>query len=99
MQQTSTGFTLVKLLAPGVYQYKFIVDGEWRYAADQPAILDEMGNVNNVVEVRQDKAHARSIPTSPGPMSAIDEPEAAPFPASWNCVARRGLGRRPIVQS
>mmetsp|Transcript_1204 Transcript_1204/g.3511 ORF Transcript_1204/g.3511 Transcript_1204/m.3511 type:complete len:212 (+) Transcript_1204:887-1522(+) len=54
MQLTSAGHTLVKLLAPGVYQYKFIVDGEWRYAADQAAVLDEMGNVNNVVEATQD---------------------------------------------
>lgn len=51
MPRTSAGHTLVKMLAPGVYQYKFIVDGEWRYAADQPAVLDEMGNVNNLVEV------------------------------------------------
>ena len=35
------------MLPPGVYQYKFIVDGEWKYAPDQPAMYDEMGNVNN----------------------------------------------------
>ena len=39
--------------APGVYQYKFIVDGEWKYAPDQPAMYDEMGNVNNVLEVQE----------------------------------------------
>jgi 5'-AMP-activated protein kinase regulatory beta subunit len=26
------------------------VDGEWKYAPDQPAMYDEMGNVNNVLE-------------------------------------------------
>jgi len=25
----------VKMLPPAVYQYKFIVDGEWKYAPDQ----------------------------------------------------------------
>jgi 5'-AMP-activated protein kinase regulatory beta subunit len=42
-------FAIVKMLPPGVYQYKFIVDGEWKYAPDQPAMYDEMGNVNNVL--------------------------------------------------
>ena len=32
-------------------QYKFIVDGEWKYDPNQPAMFDEMGNVNNVIEV------------------------------------------------
>ena len=46
-------FAIVKMLPPGVYQYKFIVDGEWKYAPDQPAMYDEMGNVNNVLEVQE----------------------------------------------
>ena len=46
-------FAVVKLLPPGVYQYKFIVDGTWRYAPDLPAAYDEMGNVNNVAEVQE----------------------------------------------
>jgi hypothetical protein len=33
-------------------QYKFIVDGDWRYDPNQPAMYDEMNNVNNVIEVR-----------------------------------------------
>ena len=45
-------FSVIKSFPPGVYQYKFIVDGEWMYAPDQPAMYDEMGNVNNVLEVQ-----------------------------------------------
>ncbi len=39
----------------GLYlaQYKFIVDGEWKYAPDQPAMHDERGIINNVVEVQE----------------------------------------------
>ena len=40
----------VRLLLP---QYKFIVDGEWKYALDQPKMYDEMNNVNNVLEVQE----------------------------------------------
>ena len=34
-------------------QYKFIVDGEWKYAPDQPAMHDERDIINNVVEVQE----------------------------------------------
>ena len=49
------------MIPPGVYQYKFIVDGAWKYAPEQPAMYDERGNVNNVVEVCE-CALALSIP-------------------------------------
>jgi 5'-AMP-activated protein kinase regulatory beta subunit len=52
LQKTGNDFTIVKLLSPGVYQYKFIVDGEWRYDPGQPAMYDLNNNVNNVVEVQ-----------------------------------------------
>ena len=38
-------------LAPGSYQYKFIVDNEWRCATAQPTVRDEMGNINNCITV------------------------------------------------
>jgi len=53
LQRSGRDFTIVKLLPPGVYQYKFIVDGVWRYAPDQQAMYDEMGNINNVMEVHE----------------------------------------------
>ena len=52
-------------------QYKFIVDGDWKYAADQQAMYDEMGNVNNVLEVQEnvpenlDSLHSFEPPPSP----------------------------------
>ena len=40
-------------LDPGVYQYKFIVDGDWLQDPSNPATAeDEAGNVNNVIEVK-----------------------------------------------
>lgn len=35
-----------------VLQYKFIVDGEWRYDANLPRVYDDMGNINNMIEVQ-----------------------------------------------
>ena len=58
-------------LAPGKYEYKFVVDGQWRCSHDQAiikvatateiqafsplthTIQDNLGNENNVVEVRE----------------------------------------------
>eukprot|EP00245_Coleochaete_scutata_P009316 TRINITY_DN3040_c0_g1_i1.p1 TRINITY_DN3040_c0_g1~~TRINITY_DN3040_c0_g1_i1.p1 ORF type:complete len:284 (-),score=42.28 TRINITY_DN3040_c0_g1_i1:282-1133(-) len=53
LQRSGRDFTIVKMLPPGVYQYKFIVDDEWRYAPDLPARFDDLGNVNNEVEVQE----------------------------------------------
>jgi hypothetical protein len=40
-------------LDPGVYRYKFIVDGDWLLDPSNPDTAeDEAGNVNNVLEVK-----------------------------------------------
>jgi len=46
-------------LLPGTYQYKFIVDSEWRFAADQPTVRDEMGNINNCITVEDQSIFMR----------------------------------------
>ena len=49
-------------------QYKFIVDGEWKYAPDQTAMYDEQGNVNNVLEVQE------YVPENLESLSSFDPP-------------------------
>lgn len=34
----------------GIYYYKFIVDGEWKFSPDDPTAPDEHGNINNVID-------------------------------------------------
>eukprot|EP00249_Psilotum_nudum_P014783 c25001_g1_i1 orf=81-788(+) len=51
LQKVGKDFTLVKLLPSGVYQYRFVVNGERRYAPDLPCIYDQVGNINNVIDV------------------------------------------------
>lgn len=41
----------VLYLPPGIYQYKFIVDGNWVCAPDQPQCRDNDGNLNNVIQI------------------------------------------------
>lgn len=42
----------MKVLPPGVYQYRFIVDGEWRYAPDTQWVHDDLGNTYNILDVQ-----------------------------------------------
>mmetsp|Transcript_3624 Transcript_3624/g.6855 ORF Transcript_3624/g.6855 Transcript_3624/m.6855 type:complete len:234 (+) Transcript_3624:184-885(+) len=49
-------FSTVVQIVPGIHQYKFIVDGEWRCAQDQPRCLDSVGNENNCIEVEEAEA-------------------------------------------
>ncbi len=43
-------------LDPGVYTYKFVVDGNWLLDPSNPQTQeDEAGNVNNVLEIKPEK--------------------------------------------
>ena len=48
--QSDKKFKLELPLENAVYQYKFIVDGAWKYSRKYPTIKDEMGNINNLLE-------------------------------------------------
>ena len=61
-------------------QYKFIVDGEWKYDPNQPAMFDEMGNVNNMIEV-----HAY-VPENLDGLSGFEPPPSPPS----RCAQGRG---------
>jgi len=51
MQKEGNEFVLnVELERGNVFQYKFIVDGEWRFAPEQPTTRDKEGNINNYID-------------------------------------------------
>lgn len=77
MQRAGRDCSLVKLLPPGVYQYKFIVDGQWRHDPNLAMMYDDMGNINNVLEVQE------YAPENLDGLSCFDPP---PSPReSYNC--------------
>lgn len=76
LQRSGKEHTIVKLLPPGVYQYKFIVDGEWQWDQAQPAMRDEMGNVNNMIEVHE------YVPENLDGLSGFEPPPSPP--SSYN---------------
>lgn len=42
----------MKVLPSGVYQYRFIVDGQQRYSPDLPWEQDESGNGYNILDLQ-----------------------------------------------
>ncbi|MBA0667728.1 hypothetical protein Goklo_000781 [Gossypium klotzschianum] len=50
-QRSGKDHSVLLVLPSGIYHYKFIVDGEWRYTPDLPFIADEMGRICNLLDV------------------------------------------------
>jgi len=38
-------------LLAGTYEYKYIVDGEWKYDSKMPVVDDQHGSFNNFIKV------------------------------------------------
>lgn len=51
MVRSGAEFHVVQNLPCGVHQFKFVVDGQWRVAPDQPKSQDDQWNPNNVVDL------------------------------------------------
>eukprot|EP00250_Pteridium_aquilinum_P020646 c24894_g7_i1 orf=543-1343(+) len=52
LHRASKDFFLVKLLPPGVYHYRFFVNGECKHSPDLPFMCDEKGNSINILDVQ-----------------------------------------------
>lgn len=59
MRQSRSDFTVCLNLPVGTFQYKFIVDNEWRFSPTQPLVQDAQGNVNNCITVLDEEVRGR----------------------------------------
>ncbi|KAL8228298.1 hypothetical protein R6Q57_015882 [Mikania cordata] len=53
LQRSGKDFIILKILPSGVYQYRFVVDGQWRYSPDVPWTQDEAGNTYNILDLQE----------------------------------------------
>ncbi|KAF7044787.1 hypothetical protein CFC21_053971 [Triticum aestivum] len=68
-----TVFQAICSLPPGIYQYKFNVDGQWRHDEGQPTITGEYGVVNTLYLTREfDHINTVLSPTTPGSRMDVD---------------------------
>lgn len=51
MSKDEALFVAVVDLEPGTYEFKYVVDGEWRCCPDSPRAPNDVGEENSVVEV------------------------------------------------
>ena len=76
LSDTSSEMNCVKLLPTGVHEYVFVVDGQKRYAPDQPAVVrDTHGEIVNVLQ----------IVDSPSTPQEAEEPPPPSPPGSYTC--------------
>lgn len=61
LQRSGKDHSILLVLPSGVYHYKFIVDGEWRYIPDLPFVADELGSVCNLLDVNVSIFHAHGL--------------------------------------
>ncbi|KAD7480361.1 hypothetical protein E3N88_03497 [Mikania micrantha] len=52
LQRSGKDFIILKVLPSDVYQYRFVVDGQWRYSPDVSWTKDEAGNNYNILELQ-----------------------------------------------
>jgi len=84
--------TLPRLRKPlhiNTKQYKFIVDGDWRYDPNQPAMYDEMSNVNNVIEVQE------YVPENLDNVSGFEPPPSPPSSYANPAPAAEDYAKEP----
>ncbi|GAV59845.1 AMPKBI domain-containing protein [Cephalotus follicularis] len=53
LQKSGKDFTIMKVLPSGVYHYRFVVDGQWRYTPDFPSAQDDLGNAYNILDLQE----------------------------------------------
>ncbi|KAM0886190.1 hypothetical protein ACQ4PT_029876 [Festuca glaucescens] len=69
-----TVFQATFYLPPGIYQYKFCVDGEWKHDEGQTTTTGEYGVVNTLYLTREfDHINNVVSPTTPGSMDVDNE--------------------------
>ncbi|KAF7840516.1 SNF1-related protein kinase regulatory subunit beta-2 [Senna tora] len=70
LQRSGKDFTIMKVLPSGVYQYRFLVDGQWRYALDLPWAQDDAGNAYNILDLQD------YVPEDIGSISGFEPPQS-----------------------
>lgn len=79
LQRSGRDLTIMKVLPSGVYHYRFIVDGQWRCAPELPQECDDMGNIFNILDLKENIPEIHNIPESEAPNSPFSSYDNAPF--------------------
>lgn len=89
LQRSGKDHSILLVLPSGVYQYKFIVDGERRYIPDLPCIADEMGQITNILDVHD------YVPENPESVAEFESPPSPDSSYGWLSPADEDFAKEP----
>ncbi|KAF2306062.1 hypothetical protein GH714_010800 [Hevea brasiliensis] len=70
LQRSGKDYNIMKVLPSGVYQYRFIVNGQLRYIPDLPWAQDDTGNAYNILDLQD------YVPEDLESMSSFEPPHS-----------------------
>ncbi|KAF3454070.1 hypothetical protein FNV43_RR04517 [Rhamnella rubrinervis] len=91
LQRSGKDFAVLMVLPSGVYHYKFIVDGEWRYIPDFPYVADEMGYVCNLLDVND------YVPENLDSVAEFEAPLSPDSSYSQAFPAEEDFAKEPVI--
>ncbi|XP_057953340.1 SNF1-related protein kinase regulatory subunit beta-1 [Malania oleifera] len=91
LQRSGKDHSILLVLPSGIYHYKFIVDGEWRYIPDLPFIADEMGRVCNLLDVHD------YVPENPESVVEFEAPASPDSSYGRPFPTEEDFAKEPVV--
>ncbi|KAK9279400.1 hypothetical protein L1049_013079 [Liquidambar formosana] len=91
LQISGKDHSILLVLPSGIYHYKFIVDGEWRYIPDLPFIADEMGHVCNLLDVHD------YVPENLESVAEFESPPSPDSSYSQSFPAEEDFAKEPVL--
>ncbi|GFQ03099.1 snf1-related protein kinase regulatory subunit beta-2 [Phtheirospermum japonicum] len=91
LQRSGKDFTIMMVLSSGVYQYRFIVDGQLRYSTDQLWEQDESGNAYNVLDLQD------YVPEDIDSISGFEPPQSPDSSYNNSQLGQEDFAKEPPI--
>ncbi|KAF3969542.1 hypothetical protein CMV_006675 [Castanea mollissima] len=91
LQRSGKDHSILLVLPIGIYHYRFIVDGEWRYNPDLDFAPDEMGHVCNLLNVND------NVPENLESVAEFEAPPSPDYSYSQALPTEEDFAKEPVV--
>ncbi|KAK4791405.1 hypothetical protein SAY86_031818 [Trapa natans] len=91
LQRSGKDHSILLVLPSGIYHYRFIVDGEWRYVPDLPHIADDHGRICNILDVHD------NVPESTESIAEFEAPASPDSSYGQALPSEEDFAKEPIL--
>lgn len=91
LQRAGKDHSILLVLPSGIYHYKFIVNGEFRYIPDLPSVADDVGGVCNLLDVHD------YVPENLDSVAEFEAPSSPDSSYSQAFPAEEDFAKEPVV--